>query len=143
VTGLAPPGMAYAEANQGRWIARCPRPWCDNAVQLWRGSHLMICTGDAGACGTVSPVVWPPDPVAIEAVLSMRPTVKWQSWLPGETVHDLLDENAVLGCLPPEWAELTERTVLAETVDGVVVAGLLAQALPAGREHPILTAGVQ
>ena len=31
---LAIAGVAYAEANWGRWLARCPRPLCTNALAL-------------------------------------------------------------------------------------------------------------
>jgi hypothetical protein len=126
-------GVAYAEVYRGMWIARCPQPWCDNAVALPLGVPVMLCYGDRDACGRESPVIWPRDPIAIATVLAMRPAAKIRNWLPHETVHDLLAENAEHGMLPDDWTE-SGRLVLARTADGMVTDGVLAAILPAGRE---------
>jgi hypothetical protein len=140
MTDVAVPGVAYARMEWFAWLADCPDPYCDNAMMLVPGQAVYRCEG-RGACGTEGPIMWPPDPIAIETVLSMRPAMRNRCWLPGETIEDLLVENAAHHCLPVEWEQVTERTVLAETIDGVVVAGLLAEALPAGPQRRILTPG--
>lgn len=129
MTDLLLTGVAQAEVHRGLWIARCPQPWCDNAVALPLGAPVMLCHGDRDACGRESPVIWPADPIAIATVLAMRPAPGTRNWLPHETVHDLLAENAEHGCLPDEWAEV--GGVLARSIDGVVVDGLLTGMLPA------------
>lgn len=133
MTDIAPAGIAYAEVHRGLWIARCPQPYCDNAVALVLGTPVMHCYGDRDACGAESPVVWPRDPLAIAALLAMRPIPKTRNWLPHETVEDLIAENAANDVLPPDWTG-SGPLVLASTQDGLVVGGVLAEALPAGRE---------
>lgn len=130
---IALPGVAYAEVHRGMWIARCPQPYCDNAVALPLGAPMMRCHGDRDCCERESPVMWPRDPVAIATVLAARPVPKTRNWLPHETIHDLLDENAQHGLLPDAWQEI--GGVLAKTTEGVVVDGLLAEALPAASER--------
>jgi hypothetical protein len=124
-------GVAYAEANWGRWVARCVRPWCTNAIALEPGQVEFLCLGGPDACGYSTVVIWPPDPQAIEAILGMRPVRRTQNWLPGEHLEDLLAENAAHDCLPPEWKALTERTLILHEVEGVAVDGLLLDVLPA------------
>lgn len=136
-SGLALPGVAYAEANWGRWLARCPRPWCTNAIALEVGQVEFLCVGARDACGFSGPVVWPPDPQAIEALLGMRPVQRTQNWLPGETLEDLLVENAAHDCLPPDWKALEQRTLILHEVEGVAVAGLLHQQLVAAGRREI------
>lgn len=135
-SGLALPGVAYAEANWGRWIARCPRPWCTNALALEIGQTGFICIGLDG-CGKSADILWPSDPQAIEALLAMRPVTRTQNWLPGETLEDLLTENAAHDCLPPDWKALTERTLILHEVEGVAAAGLLHQQLVAAGRREI------
>ena len=134
MTELTPAGVAYVEANWGRWIARCPRPWCTNALQVWPGQQQMVCAG-AGGCGWEADLVWPADPDAIELILSARPVERTRNWLPGETLADLLAENAVHGLTPAEWEPLAAAAggtlTLIETRDERVVGGLL---------HTVLTA---
>lgn len=129
-------GVAYAEANWGRWIARCPRPWCTNALALDVGQQGFICIG-LGGCGTAVDVIWPPDPQAIEAILAMRPVPRTQNWVPGETLEDLLAENAAHDCLPPEWKALDQRTLLLATTEGRATGGLLHQQLEAAGRREI------
>lgn len=129
MTGIALPGVAYAEVHRGTWIARCPAPHCWSAMAVVLGQPEFVCQG-AGSCGASAPISWPRDPEAIAAVLRMRPDSTNQNWLPGETLQDLLTENAANECLPPEWTALTERTLLLHEVEGMAMAGLLADALP-------------
>jgi hypothetical protein len=121
-------GVAYAEANFGRWISRCPAPWCTNALALDRGQSRFVCAGP-DSCGTVAELSWPADPDAVEAILAMRPIIGTRNWLPGETLAELIGENAAHGVVPPEWSELAaaaggQLEILA-TEDERVVGGLL------------------
>lgn len=126
-TDLALEGVAYAEANWGRWIARCPEPWCTNAMQVDRGQRTYVCCG-LGGCGVGVELVWPADPAAIELVLSMRPVPGTRNWLPGESLEDLLAENAVHGILPPGLPG-DRPTVVAAIADERLVGGLLLEQL--------------
>lgn len=101
MTDLAVPGIAYAEANWGRWIAKCPGPWCDNAMGIERNQAVFVCAGP-DSCGLTTDIVWPPDPAAIEMLLAMRPASKVRHWVPGESLEDLIAENAIHGFLPPD-----------------------------------------
>lgn len=85
---LAVPGVAYAEANWGRWVARCPRLGCYSAKQLNPGQGF-ICDD----CGHITDVVWPADTDIIEHLLMLRPDVTTRNWTASETVDDLWLEN--------------------------------------------------
>lgn len=139
MSDLAILGVAYAEVQAGMWIARCPRRDCWNAVALILGDPVMVCHGDRHACGAESPIVWPRDPEAIAALLRMRPAPLTQNWLPHETLQDLLTENAEHGCLPPEWLALEQRTLILHEVEGMAMAGLLADSLPPPAQRLMLT----
>ena len=132
-SGLAVPGVAYAEVHRGMWIARCPHPYCLTAVAVTLAAPLFVCWGDRDACGTEAPLLWPPDPLAIAALLAMRPIPATRNWLPHETIEDLIAENAAHGCLPTDWLE-SGRLVLARTAGNRVVDGVMAAILPAGRD---------
>lgn len=134
---LAVSGVAYAEANWGRWIARCPRPWCTNALAVDPGQQTFRCEYRVGGCGWDSPVSWPADPDAIEALLIMRPAAQTRNWQPGETLEDLLAENAAHGCLPAEWLQLPARTPLLATIDGRAAGGILHDQLEAAGRRTI------
>jgi hypothetical protein len=125
VTDLAIPGLAYAEANWGRWVAHCPAGLCMNAVQLTRWQQRFECSGPGG-CGWTSRITWPVDPEAIEVLLAMRPDMKTRNWVAGETLQDLLQENAVHDVLPPAW--LVESGCILETRNERVTAGRLVAA---------------
>lgn len=127
MTDLALSGVAYAEANWGRWLARCPAPWCTNAVALERFQLEFACAGMDG-CGCVTDVVWPPDPAAIELLLTMRPVPRTRNWLPGESLEDLLAENATHGIVPA-GLDSDRPTVIAAIADECLVGGLLHQQL--------------
>lgn len=138
MSDLAIPGLAYAEANWGAWIARCPRPYCTNAMGLDRGQRAFACLGP-DSCGFEADVIWPADPQAIEAILEMRPVSRTRNWLPGESLEDLLQENAEHGCVPPDWGavESGEALVICDIADGRVVGGLLHQQLVAAGRREI------
>lgn len=133
-TDIAIPGVAYAEANWGRWIARCPSGMCANAMQLGMWQGRFEC-GGAGSCGWTSPVIWPADPEGIAVLLAMRPDSRTRNWLPGEALRDLLEQNAVNNVLPPNLLE--ESGCILETRGERVVAGRLVAALPEYRRREI------
>lgn len=137
VNDLAVPGVAYAEANWGRWVARCPRPWCANAMQLDAGQRMFSCLG-FGGCGYRTDIIWPPDPLMIEAILEMRPVPRTRNWLPGESLEDLIAENAAHGCLPPELLAAAQTDpVLLRTSGDRAVGGLLHRQLEAAGRREI------
>lgn len=93
---------AAAEVNHGRWVARCP--FCASAQVVSPAGPRFLCAGAEGcangpARGAFVPVVFPPDDVRarIEAVLLVRPDRANRNWMPGETVADLIEENAEHG----------------------------------------------
>jgi hypothetical protein len=117
------PGLAYAYANHGRWVADCPRPYCSNAMQIWPGDETFRCEGE-GSCGWTAPIVWPPDPAAIEVILQARPSAGTRNWYVGETLLDLLQQNAEHDCVPQEWlapALATGGTTPIMSTEGEVV----------------------
>lgn len=124
MTDLALSGAGYAEVNWSRWIVRCPRPYCTSALRVEIGEPAVTCW----ECGLLTPVIWPPDPIAIAAILAARPVPRTRNWLPGEPLEVLLEENVAHGLIPAGWTG-----VLLETIDGTAVAGLVADALPVGR----------
>ncbi|MFQ5516390.1 MAG: hypothetical protein ACE5E8_02350 [Acidimicrobiia bacterium] len=77
--------------NWGRWVADCPDADCRNAEELNPPVGIMHCT----FCDRVWPVVWPDDWKWIQDICERRPVPSTRNWYPGETVADLLDENAV------------------------------------------------
>jgi hypothetical protein len=85
---LGHPGVP-AVINHGRWIVECS---CRSARNVYP-ERLWWCP----ACGAGAvDVVWPDDAHAICAALASRPLVN-RNWRPGETVVDLLAENAAHG----------------------------------------------
>lgn len=99
--GATPP--TQARINWSRWIADCPA--CGSALAVQRGQHdFGAWTPDGFAsgcwdCGTRTVILWPADDLAagVERMLSMRPDPKTRNWTPGETLHDLMVENAHAG----------------------------------------------
>jgi hypothetical protein len=135
-SALAVPGLGYAEVHRDMWIVRCPRDWCDNALAVERWQQRFECFGP-DSCAWTSPIVWPADPEGIEALLAMRPARKNRNWLPGETLQELLAENAAHDVLPPDWLTGPGHRVLLDTVDDRVTGGQLAAALPDYRRREI------
>lgn len=127
----AVPGLAYAYANYGRWVIDCPRPWCTNAMQVRRGQMQFECLGP-DSCGWTSPIIWPPDPDAIEVILAARPANPVRNWLVGETLAQLIEENAAHGFLPKEWTapiEAGSAAAIMIALDEVVVDGTILPAI--------------
>lgn len=139
MTAVAIPGLAYAEANWGRWIARCPAGLCTNAIQVARRQQTFECIG-AGSCGWTSTIVWPADPESIEVLLALRPDEKTRSWLPGESLAQLLAENTAHGLPIPGFdpAHLPPGTTtvdLLTEVDGRAVSGVVHDLVEQYRAH--------
>lgn len=87
------PFRVFAEANWGRWVVRCPR--CPSALDGVPGDPAFRCW----ECGATAAVDWPPEATVagVERLLLMRPDVTTRNWLPGETLIDLVVENAAHG----------------------------------------------
>lgn len=139
MTDILPSGVVQARMNWDRWIADC---WvCASALTVPPGTDAIACW-DCGAA--IGPILWPRDPDGIEMVLGFRPDPNTRSWEPGETISDLMAENAAHGIRPPqEWIALAEaapdgRLELLGTTDDVITSGLLLAALPAGRPRPAI-----
>lgn len=98
---------AVAYVNHGRWIARCPRPFCNSAEHAGKDpttGHVGGLTGigfTCAECALVCAADWPPNVDDIEMLLSLRPVPATRNWEPPETVHDLLAENSTHGVFPP------------------------------------------
>lgn len=107
-----------ARVNWSRWIADCAT--CPNAWQIIYGQTGWICNN----CGTINPIIWPPDPAAIEFLLAVRPNPFTRSWSWPETLDDLLIENAAHGLVSA--LETTDPEVkLMVTIDDRVVGGVI------------------
>lgn len=113
-----------AMANWGRWTVGCSTSWCTNAWMPGLGETEWICT----VCGVPTAINWPPDPIAIEAILLMRPDPNSRNWVPGETLADLIMQNAEHGIQVPgvdlEYPDPAGYDVMEER-DGWVVGGLV------------------
>ena len=103
--------QAVAYLNHGMWVAMCPRPSCNNAEKRGKcddgttgglDSERFICRVSHGGCGLACGVVWPPEIAQIERLVMVRPIVTTRNWVPGETLHDLLHENAMHGFVPSD-----------------------------------------
>lgn len=97
--------QARARVNHGRWIADCPRPYCNNAMKLEPRQASFHC-GGAGGCNLVAEIEWPTDPDGIWAALAERPVPATRNWYPpghDEAVRMRLPH----GQSPPELREET------------------------------------
>lgn len=120
MTELVISGAVQARHNWNDWKAECPA--CPSAMTIPVGTTTVTCW-DCGA--VIGPIVWPNDPAGIEAILSYRPDPNTRNWDPGQTLEELLLENAEAGDVPPEWRALDSGTVVIDIVDGFVVGGLV------------------
>lgn len=93
----------------GKWVARCPRPGCGNAEALGGCDDGTVggltetgftCRTSHDGCGLVCRARWPRNRVDIERLVMPRPAKSTRSWLPGETLGDLLAENMDHGLVP-------------------------------------------
>lgn len=144
--------MPKARVNWSRWIVDCASPICTSAMTLgderedragnvWPGLVIGQSTMRCRDCGFLTEgIEWPPDPLAIETVLSWRPDEKTRNWEPGEMIADLLRENVEHGVPIPGVPVLEpgQEFQLMQEVGGVVTGGyigeLLALAAPSQRE---------
>jgi hypothetical protein len=129
--GTVPP--VRARANWGRWIADCPR--CGSALAVGRGEHRLGAllhdeTGAAVAwlegcwdCGARTEVLWPDEDfvAAVERLLMLRPDPNTRSWEPGETLHDLMRDNADHGIFTEPALEAAPGTELMSVTDGAII----------------------
>lgn len=82
---------ATAYVNHGRWVARCPTEGCGSSLVVSPADPRLLCP----TCWKgYYPVDFPDDVDAIEAALGERPGELNRNWEPGETVQDLIAENA-------------------------------------------------
>jgi hypothetical protein len=94
-------GLVHARVNWGRWIADCPSPFCRSALAVAPGTPAFTCE-DCGADGEIQ---WPDRVDDISRMLAFRPNPVNRNWEPGETVWDLMDENARHGIMGM-WADM-------------------------------------
>lgn len=91
----APP--LYAEVNRSYWAVACE---CREALDIDFG-ELYFCPNCLNLAygGKARLVIFPDEKTRreIESVLSLRPVPDTRNWLPGETIQDLKDENALHG----------------------------------------------
>lgn len=82
-----------ARIYDGAWIVDCP---CGGADYLWLDALLTICSscGNRGLGGRWRRVTVPENRDAIERHLLAREEPWLRNWVPGETVADLIRENA-------------------------------------------------
>jgi hypothetical protein len=125
----------HARINHGRWVVDCASPLCasamapgppalDGSQRVWPGLTVGQSTMTCRDCGHVTGgVVWPPDTLGIEVVLSWRPDPETRNWEPGETITGLLEENVAHGVPVPGVAALDGDCTLLREVDGVVTGG--------------------
>lgn len=98
--------VARAYVSAGVWVADCPQLWCVHADHYGPGPQ----TGRIGGltrtafsclyCGLRCRAEWPANAEDIWAVLAWRPMPETRSWMPGETLEDLVIENAAHGLGP-------------------------------------------
>ena len=81
-----------AYVTGGKWVVACP---CGNKPSAHPDWHLACCFEPE--CGAIyQGVRFPEDAAAITEIL-LRRAPRYQSWLPSETLADLVNENARLG----------------------------------------------
>ena len=97
-------GTVFAYVSEGRWVVECPSG-CGNAIVASQSDPWYICILPPFVCPGRKgwyQVIYPPDKPKIEAALLQRPEArkfyaKTRNWKIGETVTQLVAENAVRG----------------------------------------------
>lgn len=119
-----------AFVNAGSWVALCPQPWCLGFDHYGPGPNtgriggLGESTFTCPRCTTVSRVAWPDNGEDIMHVLAQRPMFETRNWQPGETLEDLLVENAVHGLIPAQLLAGVDLVIRGERFeDRTVLAG--------------------
>lgn len=102
----APVGTVDAWIDEGRWLARCPRPGCGGAHVVGDVDPIFWCIycGSTDNGGSPYGVRFPAVGLrtAIEALLLKRPEpqpfyARTRNWRVGETIEQLRAENAAVG----------------------------------------------
>jgi hypothetical protein len=93
--GVALDAKALAFVNAARWIVACPFDGCSSAqdASFLDQRYWCIDCANRAVGGQWITVVWPDNIAEIESTLELRPTGA-RHWLPGETMQDLIDQNA-------------------------------------------------
>jgi hypothetical protein len=80
-----------------RWVALCPD--CGGAEYVWWDDPRFLCVSckNAAIGGRFRPLRLPKRRAEIEAALEVRPDPATRGWEPGQSVRDLLAENAERG----------------------------------------------
>jgi hypothetical protein len=112
--------LARAYANNGKWIADCPRPHCTSAELLLPWQPQFHCR----SCHAEAPCEWPRDAPQLSEVLAGRGNPKWMNWFPaghemalrhgcphGQSVTDLLGEDEEHASELQEWRSFGPATV--------------------------------
>lgn len=100
MSALVLPGTSLAYADFGRWVVMCGRPdRCSAAVGPDEGLRSFMPGFICPECGAPTQIVWPEPAMVqgVERLLMMRPHPKNRNWFPGETLIDLMQENALHG----------------------------------------------
>lgn len=84
--------VPVARVDHGRWCCDCV---CGNGMAASRAWNTAICIVGCGA--RYFAVIFPVEADAIEAVLLRRERDANRNWRPGETLADLMAENAAAG----------------------------------------------
>jgi hypothetical protein len=105
-SGIALDVYFVAQVNESRWIVICL--FCGGAQLAARDDPRFFCVDclNEAVKGQWVGVRWPDDPAAIEALLEVRPDPASRSWLPHETLEDLVAQN-VAHNLPADLPGLT------------------------------------
>lgn len=108
-------GVVHGFVNWGRWVARCGLCPAPAPATLQFGDRSFTCV----ECGTITSIIWPSEEMraGIVRLLKMRPTAINRNWLPGETLIELVKENAAHGL----YDNLAERGVEANPGDTLLV----------------------
>ena len=86
-----------AQVNDSRWLVQCPN--CNGAQVVSKADPRFFCVDclNPQVGGAWLRVTWPTDPAGIEQALLVRPVPTTRAWVPGETVGDLVAQNAANG----------------------------------------------
>lgn len=127
--------VATVVANTGWWVAQCPAPGCHGAeyygvADTAAGRRVGGLTLDRYVCligcGRAFAAVWPSLSLraGVEQLLALRPDPAKRNWEPGETLEQLLWENAAHGIgAPAPTLEPDRDGVAFAIVDDAVTLG--------------------
>ena len=135
---LVQPGTSPAYADYGRWVARSGRPdRCSYNAELEPFQPAFACP----ECGAVTEVIWP-DAETVQGVvrlLMMRPHAENRNWKPGESLIDLMVENAEHGIFDGAGLDAAPGTALLVVDDNRIQT----DALPASVEPALAIGGAK